>query len=233
MNIFAASDLHLAKSGDKPMEIFGKQWFDHASRICKSWAQTVCEDDIVLVPGDLSWAMKLDEAYTDLLDIMRLPGRKVFIRGNHDYWWNAIGKIRSKFSEFENAYFLQNDSVVIDGIAFTGSRGWTSPQSAEYKKSSDEAIYNRELFRLEMALKTIPENIHKRIVLLHFPPVVDGKETGFSRLAQQYGAQHVVYGHLHGFSTTMAFEGNLNGVNYTLCSLDHINFSPLKIDVCF
>lgn len=229
MRLFAIGDLHLAKSGDKPMDIFSSAWKDHAVRICENWAKTVLPDDVVLVPGDLSWAMKLNEAYDDLSDIMRLPGKKVFTRGNHDYWWNSISRVRDKFACFKDAYFLQNDSVTIDGIAFAGTRGWLCPQSSEFRKDTDEPIYKRELLRLELSLQRSEAGLPK-VVLLHYPPVIDEQtSTGFTELLEKYHVSNVVYGHLHGYSANGAFEGVRNGVTYKLCSADHVNFSPVLI----
>lgn len=231
MKIFAVGDLHLSKSGEKPMDIFGAAWHNHAERICENWKERVTDDDIVLVPGDLSWAMRLEEAYFDLHDIMCLPGKKVFVRGNHDYWWSSISKVRNAFSEFPNTYFLQNDSVLIDGIAFAGTRGWLCPQSSEYKKQKDEPIYSREILRLEMSLNTLPLGC-PRILLMHFPPMADKNcPTGFTDLIEKHGVNNVVYGHLHGASAALGFNGDLRNVRYTLCSADHIGFSPVEVNL--
>lgn len=229
MSIFAIGDLHLSKSGQKPMDIFGSAWKNHDRRICESWLSSVTDEDIVLVPGDLSWAMQLEEAYNDLYDIMSLPGKKVFIRGNHDYWWNGIGKVRSRFSEFSNAFFLQNDSVAIDGIGFAGTRGWTCPESSEYKKTKDEAIYKRELYRLEMSLNCLPKDLPK-VVLIHFPPFVEN-DNEVTELFKKYGVNNVVYGHLHGTSTINSFSGTRDNVQYDLCSADGIGFVPKMIQL--
>lgn len=233
MRIFAAGDLHLSKSGDKPMDVFGAEWRNHGERICAAWNETVKDDDIVLVPGDLSWAMRLEEAYSDLECIMQLPGEKIFIKGNHDYWWNSISKVRDRFSQFKNAHFIQNDCIIINNIAFSGTRGWLCPQSSEFSKETDEALYKRELCRLEMSLKCIVGDLPK-VLLMHFPPTpACGISTGFTELAEKYNVKNVVYGHLHGYSTKNAFEGDLNGVRYTLCSVDHTKFKPIEIQLNF
>lgn len=227
MKLYAISDLHLAKSNKKPMDIFGDKWKNHEQRICKNWSSTINDEDIVLIPGDLSWAMNLDDAYIDLYDVMTLPGRKVFIRGNHDFWWNGIGKVRSKFSCFKNVYFLQNDSITIDGISFAGSRGWLCPQSSEFKKEKDEPIYERELYRMELSISRMQNDIPK-VVLMHYPPFTEEK-SGFTELFEKYGINNVVYGHLHGCSVAGGFIGEHNGVYYNLCSADAIGFHPIEI----
>ena len=229
MRIFAVGDLHLSKSGEKPMDIFGSAWENHEMRLSDEWNKKITNDDVVLIPGDLSWAMKLDEAYEDLHDVMLLPGKKVFIKGNHDYWWNSISKVRDKFSEFPDAYFLQHDSVVIGGIAIAGTRGWLCPGSTEFKKDKDTYYYNREVLRCEMALSSMPENMPK-ILMLHYPPFADTNvQTGFCELAERYRVNNVVYGHLHGCSVRQGFSGERNGVRYDLCSLDAIGFVPKEI----
>ena len=229
MRIYAAGDLHLSKSGEKPMDIFGEAWRDHDKRICESWRELVKDEDIVLVPGDLSWAMKLKDAVTDLHDIMLLPGRKVFIRGNHDYWWNGYSKVCDAFAEFKNAYFLQNNAVTIDGISFAGTRGWLCPGSTEYKKDRDEQYYLREILRCEMAVKCMDNSLPK-VLLLHYPPFADPHvKTGFEDIVQKYGVKNVVYGHLHGYAVRQGFTGEKDGVRYDLCSLDAIGFAPLEI----
>lgn len=227
--IYAISDLHISRSGEKPMDVFGASWKNHYNRICENWSKTVSEEDTVLVPGDLSWAMRINEAFTDLSEIMQLPGKKIFIRGNHDYWWSGIGKVRDKFSCFENAYFLQNDSVTVDGISYCGTRGWLCPQNTEYKKTKDESIYRREVSRLEMALKKTEAGLPK-VVLLHFPPLVDSSNE-FTDLLEKYNVNNVVYGHLHGIAIQNAFVGERNGISYTLCSADSIGFCPIKVDI--
>ena len=228
MRIFAAGDLHLSKSGDKPMDVFGSEWQNHEQRICDEWRKKITSDDIVLIPGDLSWAMRLDEAYVDLHDICALPGKKVFIKGNHDYWWNSYSKVREKFSEFTDCFFLQNNAVTIDGIAFAGTRGWTCPGSTEYKKD-DERLYKREVMRCKMAVKCMEENLPK-VLLLHYPPFADiNVPTGFRDIIRNYGLNNVVYGHLHGYAVRQGFTGELDGTRYDLCSLDAIGFSPIEI----
>lgn len=227
MRIFAIGDLHLSKQ-DKPMDIFGREWIDHSRKIKEAWLRFVANDDVVLIPGDISWAMGLEDAYEDLADILTLPGEKIFIRGNHDYWWSSYRKVINAFSEFKNAHFLQNNSISIGDYAFVGTRGWLIPSCAGYT-TADERIYKRELIRFEMSLQSAQKD-KRKIAMLHFPPLFsDQVISGFVELLEKYEVDTVVYAHLHGKSCKSGFEGIRNGVRYILCSADYINFTPVTI----
>ena len=228
MIIYAMGDLHLDGGDDKPMDVFGPQWKDHARRMEESWRETVRGEDIVLIPGDISWAMQLPAARGDLDWIARLPGRKVLLRGNHDYWWSAIGRVRDALSE--GMYALQNDALLLDGVLFAGSRGWLLP--GESAKDEDKRIYDREVLRLEMSLKDARRLSEDAplIALCHYPPIFpDGRETECSRLLTEYRALICVYGHLHGAGIASAFRGEAGGVQYHLVSSDSLGFRPLPI----
>ncbi len=227
MRVFAIGDLHMPGGMDKPMGVFGAHWDDHITQISKAWLESITSEDIVLIPGDLSWAMHLDDAIKDLQIIHELPGTKLILRGNHDYWWTSISKLRSKIPSSFIA--LQNDSVKIGEFCFTGTRGWLCPGSASYTESTDGKIYRRELMRLELSLGKASDALRK-ICMLHFPPFSESnKTTGFTNLMEQYGVEQAVYAHLHGKSCVNTFNGMLNGVNYTLCSCDCIGFVPKLI----
>ena len=227
MRIFAIGDLHLPGNAQKPMDVFGDRWERHFERVCDAWQALVSPSDTVLIPGDISWALKLEDAAEDLNAIARLNGQKVLLRGNHDYWWSSLSKVRGLLPRGMHA--LQNDALTLDGAAFAGSRGWTLPQSAAYSAAEDEKIYSRELMRLELSLKNAPKGM-PLIGMLHFPPFSERRAPGaFCGLFEAYGASEVVYGHLHGKACKNAFEGAHNGVNYTLCSADHLDFSPKLI----
>ena len=227
MNIFAIGDLHLSKH-DKPMDIFGAEWKNHAEKIETAWNNIVTNDDVVLIPGDISWAMTLENALYDLSEILSLPGEKIFIRGNHDYWWASYNKVKNTFSKYKNVHFLQNNSIVFGEYSFVGTRGWLIPSCAGYCLS-DERVYKRELIRLEMSLQTAQENKTK-IAMLHFPPLFDDQViSGFVELLEKYEVDTVVYAHLHGKSCKLGFEGERNGVKYMLCSADYIDFQPIRI----
>ncbi len=210
------------------MHIFGDHWEGHFSKIAADWKLRVSELDIVLIPGDISWAMRLDDANADLEAIGLLPGRKIIIRGNHDYWWGAVSALRSRLPH--NMYALQNDAVQIEGIVFCGSRGWVSPVSAD--DSENIKIYARELLRMELSLQQGRKlDSHAPLmVLTHFPPCDEkGRETPFTLLFEQYGVSDVVYGHLHGTACEYGFQGRIKDVRYHLCSCDSLGFQLLKL----
>lgn len=230
MRLFAISDLHLSGAvPTKAMDIFGAQWTDHASKIERAWRQTVAQEDVVLIAGDISWAMTLQEAQCDLAWISRLPGRKVCIKGNHDFWWGSIGRVRDALGA--NMYAVQNDCVCLDGVAIAGSRGWVCPGSAN-DTQEDRKIYQREAIRLEMSLKAAQKTGLAIVAMMHYPPFNERQEdSAFTQLFDQYGVKRVIYGHLHGPGVRGAFNGKRNGVLYTLTSCDAVGFSPVTIDV--
>ena len=211
------------------MDVFGGRWTDHAGRIAAAWRRLVGEEDLVLVPGDISWAMRLDEAADDLAYLGALPGRKVIIRGNHDYWWQAIGKVRAALPP--GVFAIQNDWVRIAGdLAVCGTRGWTIPQHPEFGPD-DEKLLARELSRLELSLASARRaGLSPAVVMLHYPPAPpDGESTGFTELLEAYGVQLCVYGHLHGDAARHALAGTHRGVRYRLVACDAIGFAPVLV----
>ena len=227
MRIFALGDPHLSLSTDKPMDIFGPNWDDHAARLEAAWRAAVNPEDTVLLPGDISWAMSLDEAKADLDFLAALPGTKVLLRGNHDYWWNSISKVRAALPGGMHA--VQNDSLVLGGVAVLGTRGWVCPGGTLFDPATDQKLYERELIRLELSLKSAPAGLPK-LCMLHYPPFNERRQqSGFTELLEAYGVERAVYGHLHGKACRNAFEGLRNGVEYTLCSADHLEFTPKLI----
>lgn len=224
MKVFAIGDLHLPGNDVKPMNVFGEQWDRHFERISEDWRRRVEPEDLVLVPGDISWAMHLKDALGDLEAIGHLPGRKVLLRGNHDYWWSSISRVREAL--LPGCYALQNDSLVLDGVAVCGTRGWVIPGEPGIS-AEDDRIYARELLRLEMTLRSARSRADGRplIAMMHFPPLMENRrDTGFTRLLEGYGVAHVVYGHLHGKSLASAFRGALRGVCYHQVSCDGLGF---------
>ncbi len=222
MRIFAIGDLHLPGGDDKPMQVFGAHWEGHWEKIRADWRARVTGEDAVLIPGDISWAMHLEDALPDLRAIGELPGRKILLRGNHDYWWGAISRVRDVLPP--GMYALQNDALVLDSVAFCGSRGWTYPQNAD---GEDARLYDRELIRLRISLERArqmqPEG--RLIALTHYPPLADGgARTPVSDLMEAFGVGDVVYGHLHGASIRGAFTGTLRGVCYHFVSCDGLGF---------
>lgn len=230
MSVYAIGDLHLSGASPKPMDIFGDHWTEHWIKIKDNWLSVVGADDLVLIPGDLSWAMKLEEAAVDLKEICSLTGTKLILKGNHDYWWSSLSKVNSLLSN--NTYALQNSSFIYGDFVIAGSRGWTCPGTYLYDTAADEKLYLREAGRLELSLsearKKAPDK--RLICMMHFPPADKrGTSTMFTDLFEKYGAEYIVYGHLHSASISGALSGNIRGVSYSLVSCDAVNFSPVKI----
>jgi predicted phosphohydrolase len=230
MNIYAISDLHLSGFAPKPMNIFGGHWDGHWQKIRENWQETVRDEDIVLIPGDLSWAMRLDEAKTDVVEICAMPGLKLVIKGNHDYWWGSLSQVEALLTG--NTYVIQNNSYRFGEYVFAGSRGWTVPGSKQYDPAADEKLYLREAARLELSLKharkAAPDA--RLICMMHFPPAdASGSSTLYTQLLEQYGATDAVYGHLHSSSIRGALSGVVRGVRYTLVSCDAAEFRLVKI----
>ncbi|NOQ22666.1 MAG: hypothetical protein GQ565_08460 [Candidatus Aegiribacteria sp.] len=232
MKIYAIGDLHLSLASGKPMDIFGDHWKDHHQLIEKNWKEMITENDLVLLPGDLSWAMKLDEAASDLNWLGELPGRKIITKGNHDYWWSSVTQIRKIL--LPGIIPLQHAAWDAGTAVITGTRGWTTPLSEEYDEEKDEKIYRRELQRLALALESAAEMRKKEkplIVMMHYPPVVSGKATGFSQMLSERGADICIYGHIH-CSPGQWPEGldvEIDGVKYMNVSADYLDFKPLRI----
>lgn len=234
MRIFGLGDPHLSfnKSGEiyKPMGIFGDNWQDHHLKIKENWERTIKPEDIVLVPGDLSWALKLDEALFDLRFLGKLPGRKILIKGNHDLWWQGIGKVRQALPAGMEA--IQNDHIhLTDDLAICGTRGWTCPGEKNFTEE-DKKIYERELGRLRLSLTSIKGKVSEIIVMLHYPPT-NGKHeiSGFIELLQEYHVKHCVYAHLHSDSIKGALPEEKWGIKFHLVSADAVDFTPRLVYV--
>ncbi|MBQ3080635.1 MAG: metallophosphoesterase [Clostridia bacterium] len=223
MKVFAIADLHLPAGDDKPMDIFGPHWERHFERICEDWREKVTDDDVVLLPGDISWAMRLSDAKGDLDAIGALKGIKILTRGNHDYWWNSISRVREALTG--RTYALQNDALRVGDVLFAGTRGWILP--AEGVQADDIKIYERECARLRLSLEAarrIDKNL-PLICMLHYPPLTDEKrDTEMTRLLKEFGVSHAVYGHLHGPSLYGAFRGVHDGIEYHQVSCDGLGF---------
>ena len=230
MNIFSISDLHLSGKCDKPMEVFGTEWENHFEKIKSDWLKKVSDSDVVLICGDVSWGKTLEEGLFDLSSLKGLPGRKVFIRGNHDYWWNGITKLRRAAPD-NTFFFLQNDCVKFENVVICGSRGWTCPGSADYS-CDDEKLYLREAERFKLCFKEV-EKIRldgdKLIVMIHYPPFsLRSEETLFTNLFEAQRADKVVFGHLHG-EAYFPFRTVKGGIEYVLTSCDKVAFKLQKI----
>lgn len=226
MRVYAIADLHLSHTADKPMDVFGAAWQFHTERIERSWREVVSDDDLVLIPGDISWAMRLDEALPDLDFIARLPGKKALLRGNHDFWWSAVGRVRASLKE--GVYVLQNDALTFGTVSVCGTRGWLCPDAAAFT-AADERIYLRELDRLKLSLDALPAGT-TRIAMLHYPPFSEkARASRFTELLEEAQVSTVLYGHLHGEANRYAFEGELRGVSYHCVAADKLDFCPKRI----
>jgi len=225
MRLFAIADPHLSRAQPKPMDVFGGNWEGHPQAFFDRWRETVGEGDLVLVPGDVSWAMRLEEALLDLADIAALPGRKVLLRGNHDYWWPSISKLRRVLPE--GMYAVQNDALAVDGVVVAGTRGWVCPGSRGFT-AEDEKVYRREVERLSLSLQAArPREGRYRVVMLHFPPTNTRLEpSGFTRLIAEYAPDALVFGHVHGEEPVLT---SLDGVAVHFVAADALGFRPRLI----
>lgn len=225
MKVYAISDLHLSLTCDKPMNIFGPVWEDYWDKIVQDWLQKVKDDDIVLIAGDISWAMKLEDALKDVEQIAKLKGKKIFIRGNHDYWWKSLTAIRTSLPN--KCYVLQNDSLKLDNFVFCGTRGWTVPENNLQITEEDKKMLNREYLRLELSLKSASEKLNdgdELICLIHYPPFNSKfEDSDFTRLLEKYNVKKCVYGHLHGKNSRGKQLVEKNGIQYFLTSCDKVD----------
>lgn len=232
MRIWAIADLHLSFAAPKPMDVFGDRWRNHPERIAAAWRERVADDDVVLVAGDNSWALKFPEALIDLQWIAALPGRKVLTKGNHDYWWDVARKRRAELPP--SLTLVEADAAVCGDWVFCGTRAWVTPGHPAYAPETDERIYNRELGRLDRALQAahrLAEGQRPIGVLLHYPPFFpDGRPTRFAEMIAAAGAKFCVYGHLHRRADwNVAVQGVRDGVRYHLTACDFLNFVPSLI----
>lgn len=227
MGLFAIGDLHLSGAVSKPMDIFGDNWSNHEKKLEDNWRSLITDSDTVLIPGDISWAMNMNEAKMDLDFIAGLPGRKVLLRGNHDYWWSSVQRLNSMY---KNMSFLQNDFTEYKGIAICGSRGWALPNKTDFD-DSDLKAYKREQIRYRLSLDCAIRKGYKEILFMtHFPPFVYGLESEFMEILKEYPVRNVVYGHLHGKGNfDVGIKGVRDGIDFKLVSADYLDFCPIKI----
>ncbi len=258
MSIYAIADLHLSFSTDKPMDVFGPAWENHAARLEECWRSKIKPEDTVLIPGDISWGISLKEALADLQFIESLPGTKILSKGNHDLWWGTTKKVEDFLVEnsLTSIKILKNNGYVVGNTLIAGSRGWLLPENPESKKE-DEKIYLREVGRLERSLSDsirMYEQMHltdeekepgeetgpsgnrmqsaRRIAMLHYPPIYDPQhDNGFTRALEKYGVELCLYGHLHGRAHQRAFNGMRNGIEYRLIAGDYLRFDPYPVQI--
>lgn len=235
MAIYAIADTHLGLDVDKPMDIFGDQWQNHEQYLAENWRAAVEAGDTVLLPGDISWAMNLQEALADLRFLNDLPGEKILMRGNHDYWWSSVTKLE-KFcvqEKLATLKFLRNNAFLLEkNTIICGTRGWILPDDPEFT-AADEKIYLRELGRLELSLEAAQKLRNKDsrlIACLHYPPFgKDMKRGRYTELMREYGVAHCVYGHIHGQKKGQNRNTMLDDVKYSLVAADSLSFKPLRL----
>lgn len=244
MTIYAIADLHLCFScPEKTMEVFGPKWKNYQERIEANWKAIVGPDDLVLIPGDISWAQELSQALIDLQWIDRLPGSKLLLKGNHDSWWTSHNKLSAVLPP--SMKIIHNNAFTWKGISIGGTRLWdtfeygfdpiipTGPKDLFKEKEIENAekVFQRELHRLEMSLKALDQNAKTRIVMTHYPPIgLDLAPSRASKLLEQYKVSFCLFGHLHGIKEECkTLFGHARGIHYILCAADFIDFAPLKI----
>lgn len=234
MSIFVIADLHLSFKNPKPMNIFGDNWENHEEKIKNDWMKKVTDKDIVILPGDFSWAMNLEDAKPDFDFLNKLPGKKLLLKGNHDYWWTTLKKMREYVEEnnFDTIDFIFNNSYCYENKIITGTRGWTLNDLEGTGK-----ILNRELGRLELSIQ---EGIKKYgqdkpiLVFMHYPPItnsamLNNSELKFVELMKKYNVTRCMYGHLHSHSHKDAIEGMVEGIQFNLVSGDYLDFKLMEI----
>ena len=227
MALYAIGDLHLCLGADKPMDIFGGAWAGYMDKLRQGLSVITSEDTTVLA-GDLSWALDLDTAKADFAFINSIPGRKIILKGNHDYWWSTAAKFQKFCLEngFSHMHLLYNNHFEYNGFAICGTRGWffEEDKSGEH----DEKVFRRELLRLESSLKSAGD--FRKLVFLHYPPKYKGYECPeIISLLEKYQVSRCFYGHLHGASHGLAMEGQWQGIEYRLISADRLNFTPFRV----
>lgn len=228
MALFAIGDTHLSLGADKPMDVFGGAWTGYVDKLRRNFEETVGPEDTVVLCGDVSWGMSLEEAKPDFAFLDALPGRrKLLLKGNHDYWWTTAAKMTRFFADsgFTTLELLHNNCHWYGDAALCGTRGWFYEEDAG---GHNEKVFRRELIRLEASLKAAGEG--EKLCFLHYPPCYQGYTCPeIMDLLERYRVKTCYYGHLHGGSCRLAVEGAVNGVEYRLVSADHLRFQPWKV----
>lgn len=227
MRLYAIADLHLSFGADKPMNIFGG-WDDHVRRLEESWQKKIAPEDMVVLPGDLSWGIGLEQAEKDLEFLNSLNGRKIISKGNHDYWWNTATKMQRFFDEkgFDTLNILHNNHYAFGEIGICGTRGWVNDNT----EPADAKVLAREGIRLELSIKSALKAGLKPVVFLHYPPVfAENRNFYILDVLYKYKITRVFYGHLHGKAHGYAVNGAYEGINYRLVSSDFLHFDPMDI----
>ena len=228
MSLFVIGDTHLSLSTDKPMDIFGG-WKNYMQRLEENWRSVVQPQDTVIIPGDVSWGMSLEQAKEDFLFLHRLPGKKILMKGNHDYWWTTRAKMESflEGNGLDSLSILHNNAVSVEGLSLCGSRGWMFEQGQEH----DKKIINREGGRIRASLQDAQRfGEQEKVLFLHYPPVfMQDSIPEFFEVMNQYGVRRCYYGHIHSQGCRFAFQGEWCGVQLEMVSADYLRFMPKKI----
>ena len=234
MSIYVIADLHLSFGTDKPMDIFGNNWDNHPEKIRQDWISKVKPEDTVILPGDFSWATYIEDAKQDFEFLNSLPGRKILLKGNHDYWWTTLTKMKEfiKDNNFENIDFLFNNSYLVEDKIIVGSRGWILQEGEENKK-----MINRENERLKLSFKDGIEKYGEDkeiIAFMHYPPIASENLLGsnyldFYKTLKEHNVKECYYGHLHGNSHKDAIEGEVGVINFHLINADYLGIKLKKI----
>lgn len=227
MSLFAISDLHLPLGIDKPMNKFGSAWDNYVERLADNWQSIVGQNDIVVMPGDFSWATYIEQSIKDFDFLNRLNGRKILLKGNHDYWWTTMSKLHKFTAEhcFDSIEFMQNSCFMYEDTAVCGTRGWIHPAWHGFS-DEDKKIFEREVIRAELSLKEAGQC--GDIIFCSHYPVRSNKleENALTAVLKKYNVKEVVYGHLHGNSFSFAVSGEHDGICYRLVSADYVGFIP-------
>ncbi len=235
MAIYTIGDLHLSFNEDKPMSVFGENWEGYEEKVKESWISLVTEKDLVILPGDFSWSMYLKDTYKDFEYLNALPGKKILLKGNHDYWWSTVNSMRNYIKEnnFQNIDFLYNNAYEFEDKIIVGTRGWSFGEDAESKK-----MIQREVARLELSIKSGIENYgedKEKIAFLHYPPIIkqhlqNNEINAFIEILKKYHIKKCYYGHLHSTAIKEAVEGEHFGIDFQLVSADATQFNLVKVE---
>lgn len=227
MSLFVIADTHLSISTGKSMDIFNG-WSDYEQRLEKNWRSIVTDKDTVVIPGDISWAMSLDEGFKDFEFLHNLPGRKILMKGNHDYWWSTKKKADEFFAKnnFDTLNILHNNTYTCGSIAICGTRGWFF----DAENDADKKVVLREAGRLRMSIKAAKETGLEPVVFLHYPPLSDTRKCDeIYNVLLEEGIKRCYYGHLHSYSHATAVNGEVDGIKFSLISGDYLEFRPIPV----
>ena len=243
MSIYTIGDLHLSFNENKPMGIFGENWNNHEEKIKNNWIKTVKENDLVVLPGDFSWSTYLKDTYEDFKFIDSLPGKKILLKGNHDYWWTTVTSMKNflKENNFGSIDFVYNSAYEFENLIIAGTRGWS-----RLEEGNNQKLIDREAARLELSIKQslkINEKYNNNedntenkeiVVFMHYPPITkenkfNNETNAFIQIMEKYNIKRCYYAHLHGLAINDAVEGYYWGINFKLVSADRLDFKLLKI----